>query len=73
MSNFNLANGSCTGIGLTMLEAADLRQFIWEHQACHSNITICTSIASGIGQNVVVECQKHPAKSQRDITDYGSW
>lgn len=73
MSDFNLDDGSWESIMISEDEARRLTYFIREHRSCLRDIRISVSGRIGMGQNVVVECLKHPKESQKDITDYGVW
>ena len=73
MSKFTLTDGTWHGIQIAPSEAQALIRFIEEHAPCDHDISIAISNGSGIGQAVVVDCAKHPIKSQTDITDYSVW
>lgn len=73
MSKFTLTDGTWHGVSLNAGEARLLAQFTADHAKCQSGVRIYASRASGIGQNVVVDCPKHARGSQTDITDYASW
>jgi hypothetical protein len=72
MSNFKLTDGKWKGVQIAPSEAQALIRFIEEHAPCQQPISIAVS-GGGISQNVVVDCAKHPIKSQTDITDYSLW
>jgi hypothetical protein len=73
MSDFNLLDGKWEGVEIDEIEVQDLIKFLIEHSKCGRSIRIWRSSASGIGQNLAVDCTKHQKNSQTDITNYGSW
>lgn len=72
MSDFRLTDGTWERIRISASEAVRLSRFIAEHAKCQSDVTIAVSHTTGIGQNVVVECNRH-FRCQTDITAYEEW